>query len=326
MKRTLILVFSVLFLVSCNDNGEKKNKRILAESSGNINQLTLVVDNTLWEGEVGEAIRDKFASIVDGLPQEEPMFSLNQIPPESFEGFARRNRAFILIENNAEKDIKKVENVYARPQTGIIISGQNEEELATTVSEVSEDLIDLFKTTEMTEQQRRMGKSLGKTQRLKDKFGLSLKFPSAYRYAAEEDKFVWLRKDIKKGNMEILIYEVPISQVEKDSNIIGNIIKIRDSIGEAHIPGPKEGTHMITEEAYAPYLFETEIDGKFTYETRGTWEVKGAYMAGPFLNYAIKDEKNNRYLILEGFVFKPSRGKRNHIFELDAIFDSAKIR
>ncbi len=326
MKRILILVFSSFLFLSCNNNGKEKNERILAESSGNINQLTLVVDNALWEGSVGEAIRDKFASIVDGLPQEEPMFSLSQIPPESFEGFARRNRSFILIKNNAEKEIKKVNNLYARPQTGIIISGQNEEELITTIGEVSEDLIALFKATEMKEKQRRMGKSLGKTQSLKNKFGLSLKFPTAYRYAVEEDNFVWLRKDIKKGNMEILIYAVPINQIEKDSNIVGNIIKMRDSIGNAHIPGPTEGTHMITEEAYAPYLFETEIDKKFAYETRGTWEVKGAFMAGPFLNYAIKDVENNRYLILEGFVFKPSRGKRDNIFELDAIFQSAQLK
>ena len=171
-----------------------------------------------------------------------------------------------------------------------------------------------------------MRKSLGKDQKLKDEFGLSLKFPSIYRYAVEEDGFIWLRKEITKGNMELLIYEVPINQIEKDTNIIGNIIKMRDSIGEAYIPGPVEGSYMITEEAYAPYLFETEIDGKFAYETRGTWEVKNAFMAGPFVNYAIKDEANDRYLIVEGFVFSPARGKRDNIFELDAILQAAKIK
>jgi hypothetical protein len=186
-------------------------------------------------------------------------------------------------------------------------------------------MVSAFKETEMKEKQRRMKKSLKKDGKLEEKFGLSLDFPSAYRYALEEEDFVWIRKEIPKGNMEILIYEVPISQIEADTNTIGNIIKMRDSIGKAHIPGPTEGTHMITEEAYAPYLFETEIDGKFAYETRGTWEVKGAFMAGPFLNYAIKDEANNRYLVVEGFVFSPSRGKRDNMFEIDAILQSADI-
>ena len=48
---------------------------------------------------------------------------------------------------------------------------------------------------------------------------------------------------------------------------------MRDSIGQANIPGPVDGSYMITEAAYAPYLFNSEIDKKFAYETKGTWEV-----------------------------------------------------
>jgi len=46
-------------------------------------------------------------------------------------------------------------------------------------------------------------------------------------------------------------------------------------------------------------------------------------MAGPFLTYAIRDDKNDRYVILEGFVFKPSSSKRNQMFEIEAILRSA---
>lgn len=324
MKKSLILIISFFLFISC-DEGKNKNERVLTDSSGNINQLTLIIENELWEGRVGEAIRNNFAASVDGLPQEEPLFSLSQIPPDTFSGFVRKNRSFLKIEEGKDAEIRVVKDIYARPQVGVIISGQNEEEIADAIEQGADEIIQLLKGAEMKEKQKRMGKSLGKDEKLEESFGLSLKFPSTYRYAVEEDKFVWLRKEISKGNMELLIYEVPIAQIEKDTNIIGNIIKMRDSIGRAHIPGPVEGSHMITEEAYAPYLFETEIDGKFAYETRGTWEVTKAFMAGPFVNYAVKDEANNRYLVLEGFVFSPSRGKRDNIFELDAILKSAKI-
>lgn len=325
MKKTLFLLFSFVFFISCNENGDESEKRILSDSSGNINQITVIIENDLWNGPLGEAIRDEFAATVEGLPQEEPMFSLSQVPPETFSGFVRRNRSFISIQKGEESGARIIKDLYAKPQTGVIITGENEEELIHVINESSEKLVSSFRDTEMKEKQRRMGKSLKDDDKLEEKFGLSLKFPSAYRYALEEENFVWIRKDIPKGNMEILIYEVPFSQIEGDTNNIGNIIKMRDSIGKAHIPGPTEGTHMITEEAYAPYLFETEIDGKFAYETRGTWEVKGAFMAGPFLNYAIKDEANNRFLVIEGFVFSPSRGKRDNMFEIDAILRSADI-
>ncbi len=62
-----------------------------------------------------------------------------------------------------------------------------------------------------------------------------------------------------------------------------------------------------------------------TIETRGTWEVKNDYMAGPFLNYIIQDTINNRLLVMEGFVFSPSIQKRNYMVELEAIFRSLKI-
>lgn len=325
MKRSLGLLAILILLFSCNSEKSKSNDRILSDSSGNINQLTVVIDNDLWEGQVGEAIRDNLAAPVDGLPQEEPIFSLSQIPPETFTGFVRNSRIFLKIEQG-QQGMALVSDEFARPQTGIVVQGKDQEEIIDVINKESDSIITILKKTELKEKQRRIRKSLKKDESLQEKLGVKLNFPSAYRYAKEEDDFVWIRKEIPKGNMEILIYEVPISKIENDSSVIANITKMRDSIGKAQIPGPVEGSYMITEKAYAPYLFETKIDGKFAYETRGTWEVQNAFMAGPFVNYAVKDEANNRFVILEGFVFSPSRGKRDNIFELDAILQSAKIK
>lgn len=325
MKKSLALVFSILLLISCKDD-KKKNAIVLSDSSGNINQLTVVVKNNLWEGEVGEAIRTELAAPVDGLPQEEPLFSLSQIPPKTFNGFVRKNRIFLKVEEGKKEGFKVENDHYARPQTGVVLSGKDDQQIIDLIKEKSDSIISLFKETEIREKQRRIAKAPKDDSKLEKKFGLSLQFPTAYRYAVDDDHFTWIRKEIPKGNMEILIYEVPLSTIDKDTNVVANIIKMRDSIGKAHIPGPVEGSHMITEEAYAPYLFKTKIDGKFAYETRGTWEVTKAFMAGPFVNYAVRDEKNDRYLVLEGFVFSPSRGKRDNIFELDAILRSAKIK
>ena len=119
---------------------------------------------------------------------------------------------------------------------------------------------------------------------------------------------------------------MPLHAISKGENTIEDIIKIRDSVGKAHIPGPTEGSYMITEQAYTPSLFHTIIDNKPTIETRGTWEVKNAYMAGPFVNYAVEDTINNRYLIIEGFTFSPQVDKRDYMFELEAIIKSLKIK
>jgi hypothetical protein len=56
------------------------------------------------------------------------------------------------------------------------------------------------------------------------------------------------------GNTSLLIYQVPLSAIKKDKDVISNIIRIRDSIGKLYITGTEPNTNMITEEAYAPYL------------------------------------------------------------------------
>ncbi len=325
MKNFLFLsLFIALFVTGCQDS-DGKDPVLLATSSGNINNISVVIDNEMWEGSIGEALRKSLAAPVDGLPQEEPMFSLNQMPPEAFSGFVRKNRLFVKIENGQAGNFKIFNDPFAHPQTGVVITGKDSNEIINQINKNSEEIIETLRNTEIKEKQRRINKSLKDDKKLKRTLGVSLKFPTAYRYAMENDDFFWIRKDIPKGNMEILVYAVPLNQIDKDTSVIANIIKMRDSIGQAHIPGPLEDSYMITEEAYAPYLFDSEVDGKFAYETKGTWEVKNAFMAGPFINYAVRDSVNNRYIILEGFTFAPATAKRDNMFELEAILKSAKI-
>jgi len=325
MKNIIFLsLFISLLFTGCKES-EEDSKIYLANSSGNINNISVVMDNSLWEGAIGEALRKTLAAPVDGLPQEEPMFSLNQMPPESFSGFVRKNRLFVKIEKGEKANFKIFNDPFAQPQTGVLITGNNSNEIIEQINENSAEIVKSLRDTEIKEKQRRINKSLKDDEKLKKNLGVSLKFPTAYRYAMENDDFFWIRKDIPKGNMEILVYSVPLNQIDSDTSIVANIIRMRDSIGKAHIPGPLEDSYMITEEAYAPYLFDSEIDGKFAYETKGTWEVKNAFMAGPFINYAVRDTVNNRYIILEGFTFAPATAKRDNMFELEAILKSAKI-
>mgnify|MGYP003112625389 CR=1 FL=1 len=319
----LSLCISLLF-IGCQDS-ESKEPILLATSSGNINNISVVIENEMWEGSIGEALRESLAAPVDGLPQEEPIFSLNQMPPEAFSGFVRKNRLFVKIEKGEAGNFKIFNDPFAHPQKGVVITGQNSEEIIEQINKNSEEIIATLRNTEIKEKQRRINKSLKEDEKLKNTLGVSLKFPTAYRYAKENEEFFWLRKDIPKGNMEILVYAVPFNQIDRDTSVIANIIKMRDSIGKKYIHGAIEGRYMITEEAYAPYLFNSEVDGKFAYETKGTWEMKSAFMAGPFINYAIRDSVNNRYIVLEGFTFAPATAKRDNMFELEAILKSAKI-
>ncbi|MFT4669913.1 MAG: hypothetical protein ACI9HJ_001490, partial [Ulvibacter sp.] len=293
-------------------------------SLGNINTLQVVTSNELWNNSVGEEIRNYFAAPTAGLPQDEPLFSMNQMPPETYTGFARKYRLVLHVTLGAEDKIVIVKDKFSKPQTGAFITAKTEKGLIELIKGNQIRIIEAFQTSEITERQRRTAASLMKLDSLKEKMGVTLKIPSAYHVAKATDEFYWIRKQLKSGSTNIIIYEVPLDMIHKDSTTVGDIIRMRDSIGGKHLPIEDEG-RFITEAAYAPYLFTTEINGKQAYETKGTWEVKDEFQAGPFVNYAVRDETNNRYLILEGFTYAPSVAKRDLQFELESILKSAVL-
>ncbi len=324
MKHLFTLILISFILTGCNDNNS--NQKLVPKSSGRINNLLVVADNILWEENVGEAIREIFAAPVPALNQEEPLFTISQMPPQVFSGFAAKNRIVLKIEKGKSADVSIGDDIFAKPQTLIVVSGQTDQEIIDQMKANSEKIIQAFKTEEIKERQRQIKISLFDTEPIQNEFGIDIKFPTAYRIATQEEGFIWIRKDIPTGNMDFMIYEVPMNSIRKtDSTTVGDIIRMRDSIGKMHVQSSVEGAYMITEEAYAPYVFETSINGKPTIETRGIWDMKNAFMSGPFINYAIEDKANNRYVVVEGYVFAPSVEKRDHIFELEAILRSVKI-
>ena len=316
----LLLLISLLFF-SC----KKQDEDLPRKATGKINTISVIIDDQLWNGEIGDRIRNKFASPVIGLPQEEPLFTINQYPAKLMEGFMTDNRTIIVVkkENKNQFVIKK--NQYASPQTVFHISWKTSDAILEIIEKNTPKIIQIIKETEIAESQRINNQSLINPIIIKNKFQISLNVPTGYLYVLQNSNFIWLKKEIISGNTSILIYQVPISSIKKEPNQIANIIKMRDSIGHLYIRGTELDTHMITEDGYAPYLFKTNLNGKETYETRGTWELKNDFMSGPFVNYAIVDEEHDRILVLEGFCYSPSKEERDLMHELESIIKSIVI-
>jgi len=295
------------------------------KATGKINTISVIIDDQLWNGEIGDSIRNKFASPVIGLPQEEPLFTINQYPAKLMEGFMTDSRTIIVVKKAEKNKFEIKKNQYASPQNVFHISGKTSADILEIIEKNAPKIIQIIKETEIAENQRVNSQSLLNPIIIKNKFQISLQVPSGYLYALQKNKFIWLKKEIVSGNTSILIYQVPISSIKKDSNGIANIIKMRDSIGDLYIRGTEPDTKMITEEGYAPYLFKIKLNGKETYETKGTWELKNEFMSGPFINYAIVDEQHDRILVLEGFCYSPSKEERDLMHELESIIKSIRI-
>lgn len=308
---------SIFVLLGCSS---KKAERYVPDSNGNLNHVTVVMSNAQWNGGLGELVRKEIASEYEGLPMNEPRFSLKQLHPKNFDGFARNSRNILWFKKDSIARFELIQNPYARPQIVASFRGEDEEIMKEYVRENKQLIQGLFQENERKEKLRRIRKALSKDYSLENRFNFSLSYPSAYKTVKDTVNFIWIEKQIHKGTLNLIAYTLPLK--EFSSNPMNDIVKIRDSIGELYVPGRLPGSHMITEEAYLPYLYKTTLDDKEAFLTKGMWEVKKDFMAGPFVNYMLKDQLNKKWIVVEGFAFAPSVSKRDYMFELNTIIST----
>ena len=319
MKSYLIPLVLLLTTISCQN---KKSAPLVLSSSGNINTITVVMTDQLWAGTIGQAVRDMYAYPAEGLPQQEPLFDLKQIPPEVFSGFAQSSRSVLWVGIREQTNIRIDKNTYAQPQTVAVFTAPTSTALTEIIISQSGELIKTLRTQERAERLRRIRKSIYANHGLDKKFGFMLTMPSAYKIFKENETTSWFQREIQKGHINLLVTTTPYDDDIVAKQNLEKIIIQHDSIGKAFIPGRLPNSYFITEKAYEPYIYSTTFGKKSALEIRGTWEVKGDFMAGPFLQYIINDKPNNRNIVLEGFVFAPSTAKRDYVFEIETVLRS----
>ena len=327
MKNLFSIFIVAVLLTSCTGT----DKFVLRNSLGKVNKVMVVTKVSDWNGDVGFAVRNSFGDLVIGLPQPEPVLSVSQIAPNGFNSMMKVSRNILIIGKGEKEDFYIKKNVYAQPQIIIYVYGTDDASIIKIFNKHKKEIIDAYISSDIL-----MTQNIFKRKKLDDSqfktlqnLGVSFTAPENFKTVDDTGDFLWLRQHLtsgiaKTGSNNILVYSVPIKD---ETKIAENIIAVRNSIGKKYIPGTDPETmHMITEEAYRPYTSEVVLDSKKTFETRGKWEVKNDFMAGPFLNYSVVDKKNNRIIVFEGFTYAPSVNKRAFLFELEAIAKSMKIK
>ncbi|BDU24101.1 MULTISPECIES: DUF4837 family protein [unclassified Flavobacterium] len=317
-KTHFLFLLLSFFLISCF-KGEKQNDSV----SGKTNTISIIIDDQLWYGEVGDSIRNKFASPVLGLTQEEPLFTINQYPARLLEGFVTDSRSIIVVKKTASDKFEIIRSK-ALPHNTFRIYGKSVDDIICSIELNSPEIIKQIRDAEIQKVQEDNSKSLLNPAIIKNKFHIDLQIPTGYEYVLHKKNFIWLKKEIISGNTSLLVYQIPLHKFDKKKDVVNSIVRMRDSVG-SYIKGREPNTRMITSEAYAPYFSKVTLDNKDAFETKGTWELKNDFMAGPFINYAIVDKTYNRLLVIEGFCYSPSNQERDLMLELEAIIKSVKI-
>ena len=319
-KTVLLFLFAIGILFSCS----KKKENSSRHSTGQINAVSVVIENQLWNGVVGDSLRNKFARPVEGLPNEEPIFDINQYSTDVMEGFVTKSRTVIVIKEGIENHFEVQKNKYATPQNVFCITGKSVKALLQLIEKYAPEIIQKIRDQEIVAHQELLKDSVAISKTIQKQFQVDLKIPKSYSFSIKNDSLVWLKKEFSSGSSSILVTQFPISSVNLKGNVLDQVVRIQDSIGLAYIKGKESSSNMYIDTSYPLYFLKTNLDGKTAYETKGTWRLKNGFMFGPFISYLIVDPQKSRIVFLDGFTYVPSQHRRDLMHELEVILKGVK--
>ena len=320
MNKYLSTIFLILFILSCTND----NTKILPKSSGKTHNILLIMDDNDWKNELGDTVRKYFAEEFSDLPQSEPLFSLQQAAPELFSGIFKTVRNILIIKKGSNPGVRFYTNKYAEPQLIVYIEGKDNEKIKKLIDDYAVQIIKRFRESEIHNLQNKHRKSLRNNKDIEQALNIKIDIPNYFTLVDHQKNFFWLRRDLKTGEQDILLYTIPL---KKSKDIVPEkVIYYRDSIGKKYIPGPTDDTYMKSEKNISPSQEFIEIDGKKALESRGLWNMKNDFMGGPYINYTILDKENNRLIVAEGFIYAPAIDKRDYMVQLEAILKTLKVK
>ena len=323
LKDYWIYILVVVF-TACNVKPSVK-----PSSSGKTCEILVVTDKSIMEGNVGDTLREFFMQEQYGLNQSEPLFTLPYIPLSAYENTemfqAHRNVIIIDINDTNKTRMDAYKDLFAKPQYVFSLKAKNKDEFFKLFKEKRELMLNAINEMERA----RINSAFQSTeevqirQTINKTYGFNMVFPKDFTISKKSGNFAWIRKEAKEFSQGVLIFIFPYTDKKDLEN--KRIVNLRDSITHQWISGPTEGSYMTTEkEILPPVSREINFNGLYAVETRGLWKLQGDFMGGPFINYIFVDEKNNRIIMLDGYLYSPKKPKRDLLKQIEAIIYTYK--
>lgn len=325
------------------------------QAFGRINAVTIIADTSLWNNGASDSISFFLESPFVILPQPEPIFDIRHIVPYDLEKnptLAELRNYVVLAdlsdEYSATTEMVKADlndakiqqvreegfgtavalNKWAKGQQLIYVIGRNRQELFTGLSAAYPAIVRRISEREgervkVTAYFQGVDRKLGEL--VAERSGATIDVPGGYEEVPiDAENFAWLRKDIRNGSINILATRVPYrdqSQLTKEG-----LKAIRDSIGREFISSTLADTYMKINDTDLPLFTEQlEVNGAYTIEGRGIWEMENDFLGGPFISYLINNEGARELVLIDGFVLAPGEKKREHMEEIEEVLKTAVV-
>ncbi len=328
----MMLVSVVLVLAACSDSaegGKKKRTRspLIPAASGNPYEVMVVADDSVWDGYVGLALKDVLNKPMPGLPQEESTFHVSRVEQKHFDRITNIFRNIIVIKINdhyTQPKINLVRDEHASPQLIMTIQGPSQASISAYITEQTKFIINFFSAEEINREATRLETehNVKFAKKVKEMFDCELYIPVDINKMKVGDDFIWASNDGLSSIQNIVIYSYPY--VSEKVFRKRAYIALRDSFMKKNIPGGKPNQYMATEKEFVK-VKDMQVQGVYTQEARGLWQMENDAMGGPFVAHSQVDTVNNRVIVVEGFVYAPDKMKRTMVRRLEAALYTLKL-
>lgn len=323
MKKSIhrIVLVALIALVTVGCDAFKTLSK-LKSSQGKPYEMIVVCEQPEWTGEVGDSLRAVLTAPVPYLNQTEPLFDVLRVLERGFTGMIadHRNILKILVDPAAEKAEAAVQyNVTAEPQIVVTLQAPSDSAMVAYISENRDNIVHVFEQAERdrTIKANKTYNNPGIEAAIRSAFGVDMRVPKGYVLAAQKPDFIWARFEYPTASQGFFVYSYPY---EGPQSLTPEALFAARNKFAANIPGPSDGSYMITSDAIEPGYRVFRLEGRLWCELRGFWDVEGDFMGGPFVSYSTVDAETNRVFTLDCYVYAPDLNKprkRNYIRGLE---------
>lgn len=294
----------------------------LKSSQGKPYEMIVVCNQEEWTGKVGDSLRAVLTAPVPYLNQVEPLFDVFRVLERGFTGMIadHRNVLKVFVDPSVEKAEAAVQyNVTSEPQIIVTLQAPTDSAMTAYISENRESIVHVFEQAERDRavKANTLYNNPGIEAAMRKNFGVDMKVPKGYMLAANQPDFIWARFEYPTASQGFFAYSYPYEgpqSLEPEA-----LVAARNKFA-ARIPGPSDGSYMITSDAFEPGYRIFRLEGRLWCELRGFWDVHGDFMGGPFVSFSTVDTATNRVFTLDCYVYAPDLNKprkRNYLRGLE---------
>ena len=316
MKRFFTFALLALSLLGC-----KSTPALLPTVSGKAGEVLVVIEKNDWDSQLGESVRGVLADEYPFLPVQEARYSVSNVSHGGFIEMFQVHRNIVFFDINpqaASTGVKFIKDKWATPQCLVLVSAHTAEMADSLFRDKAELIIE---TIEQAERER----VITNTRKYENKsvypavskvFGGSVHVPSGYKLAKITDDFAWIQDKKQYTTQGIFVYRYPVG---KDDFTRENLVKNRNRMLKANVPGMFEGTYMVTGTYWTPQTRYLKYKGRDFAETHGMWEVEGDFMGGPFVSHAFYSPDGKYIVVAEAWVYAPKFDKRQYLRQTESL-------